>query len=150
MEVDAIAGETAGWVRGARLALWGTAIALTMNSQAAWAGTTTVLCDRNHPNEVQNEPTVIELNEAQSTVTLHIGGFHLADSNGVTGGDDGHGGIAPFTIGPVRATFDANTISFPGEGPFVRFTLNRLRGTLEESSSGLRWINCLLPSRSSK
>jgi len=113
-------------------------------SQIAPADTTTFTCQLgNAPGRYEDGPSVIELNKTESTVVIHFSANHLINgaADGVTGGDDGHGGVGAYTIGPLPAQVGADTITFsdpngPGEG---NYTIDLLAGTLVNNDSHLTW-----------
>ena len=118
--VARIADATPCAVSGiARQVFLGLAV-LTMASTAATAQTTTLICNLIAPNVfTEDEPTTIELNEAQSSVAVHFSESTLS-LNG--------GRYPEFSIGPLQATFAADTISFSDPPNALNYTLNRLTG----------------------
>jgi tetratricopeptide (TPR) repeat protein len=79
---------------------------------------TTMICQPGYSQIFEDEPTTIELNEAQGSVVVHISAAHLRDSRGVSGGWDGHGSSTRAqSIGPFAANFGNDTITFSPSGP---------------------------------
>jgi hypothetical protein len=103
---------------------WATILATT--SQAAMAQTTTLICrmDASMPF-IEEEPSIIELNEVQSSVTERISAKTLTINGGIYEG---------FSEGPLPATFAADTISFSDAKGFS-YTLNRLTGMLSNNAN---------------
>src|SRR5579863_5437586 len=107
---------------------------LVMASSPALAGATTLICpmDNNYMT-YEDEPTTIELNEAQSTVVVNFAARHLKNPRGVSGGADGRGGSNAFSTGPLSAKFSADTISFSwnyaGQDQTFSWAINRLTGS---------------------
>jgi hypothetical protein len=105
---------------------------LVMASQAAMAKTTTLICNADAANLWKaDEPTTIELNEAQSSVAVHF--------SAVTSIVDPIR-MPAHASGPRPATFAADTISFSDQG--FNYTLNRLTGSLSRLFRGdvaMRW-----------
>jgi hypothetical protein len=131
--MDAVA-EKPRWVGAARRALLGSALFLTASAPAL-AGSTTLICNMDAANSwKQDEPTIVELNEAQGTVVVHFSPLTLPLN----------GSHSPASsIGPLPGTFSADTISFVDPHPpgiLSNFTINRLTGALFESNSNWRWI----------
>lgn len=118
------------WANAVRAALIGTAV-LSMASTPTLADTTTLICNRDAPNDPwkEIEPTTVQLNEAQSYVTVHWGAKTSSFDS------------APaFSIGPLRATFTSDTISFNINAYPDVVTINRLTGRmLLTFSSGGYW-----------
>jgi len=101
-------------------------ILLTANT-AAMADPVTLICnmvDTGRGTYQEDEPTTVELNEQQNSVTVHFGREHLAvgASNHV---------LTAWTQGPVIATFTDNAISFSlvQFGKPASSLINRLTGT---------------------
>ena len=107
----------------ARRAILGAAI-LVMASQTALADTTTLICDTGLPLDMG--PTTIELNAAQSKVTLHLPA--LKNSS-----------IPARTSGPLLARFGRDEINFSRTDGGVRHTyvLNRLTGVVQDTAVNL-------------
>jgi hypothetical protein len=106
---------------------------LVVASQAATAQTTTTLvCNADAANVwMDDEPSTIELNEAQSTVAVHLSA--MVDIIN-------HFRNPAHASGPLPATFTADTISFSDQG--FTYTLNRLTGSLLRlfnDDVALRW-----------
>lgn len=93
---------------------------------AGSSGSATMLSCKLHPDFAWYDatPTIVELDEAHGLVTVHFGPTHMRNPRHTTGGADGRGGTAAEVLGPVQATFGANTITF---GPW---TLDRVTGEL--------------------
>jgi hypothetical protein len=108
----------------------GCCILSPIGATAATADPTTLICDLHDDLWVENQPTTIELNEAQATVTVHSGGVHARG-----------GGFAPaHTYDPVPATFSGHEISFrfaDVENDAPLSVINRLTGTLVAFQGGL-------------
>ena len=115
--------EKARWAIAARRALLGAAI-LIMASQTAFADTTTLICDTGLPLDMG--PTTIDLNAAQSTVTLHFPA--LKNSS-----------IPARTSGPLRATFSRDEIDFSRTEGNVRhsYIINRLTAIVQDTAVNL-------------
>ena len=115
--------EKARWAIVAQRALLGAAI-LVMASQTAIADTTTLICDTGLPLDMG--PTTIELNAAQSTITLHLPA--LKNSS-----------IPARTRGPLRATFSRDEIDFSRTEGGVRHTyvINRLTAVVQDTAVNL-------------
>jgi hypothetical protein len=91
----------------------------------ARADTTTLICrlDSSSLPITESEPTTIELNKEQSSVVVH---FSARTINASGARSDA------YSIGPLPATFSADTISFSDPHPFwifSNFKINRLTGT---------------------
>ncbi len=114
------------------LILFGMA-ALLATSTAAIADPTTLICIADAANVWKDdEPSTIELNEAQSSIAVHF-----AAQTGILGPQYR---VSAHASGPIRATFGADTISFSDQG--FDYTLNRLTGSLLRlvgSDVALRW-----------
>jgi hypothetical protein len=113
------AAEKARWASAVRRTLWGMVILVTA-SQTALAASTTLVCSTGNPREAS--PTTIDLNEAQSSVTIHFGSTQCP---GCTPDP-----IPGRTAGPLTAKFAKNAITF-AERPDSRsfdYTINRLTG----------------------
>ena len=111
--------------------------------QQALADTTTLICNSKFENTlVQDEPTTVELNEANGTVIVHYSGIHLKDPQGVSGGEDGMGGLVARTIGPLPAQFGTSTITFSYQYPngnTMALVINRLTGDFSDTSDITVW-----------
>jgi hypothetical protein len=119
--VDAIA-EKVRLVGAPQWCLLGMTVLLTA-STGALADTTTLLCHvRQDGFYSDDEPTIVELNQAQGTVVVHFSAEHNV-APGVTGGEDGQGGFLAYSMGPMPAVFGANAITFS-----TGSTINRLTG----------------------
>ncbi len=97
---------------------------------AGMADTTTLVCNlSNRVGTAEDEPTTIELNEAQSSVVVHFGQNHYTVPNYQT--------ERAVSVGPVPAVFGANTISFSLPYPVYGdpYVLNRLTGFLSNTTS---------------
>jgi hypothetical protein len=117
----------------ARRALLGMAILATA-SQTALADPTTLICHMDGTGIIENEPTTIELNAAQSSVVVHFAANHYN-----VGPGEEH---AAWSLGPLPATFGADTISFSDPRPrsiLSNFTINRLTGAFVETNANWRW-----------
>jgi len=97
---------------------------------ATRAEATTLIChlNTNLSPFVEDQPTTVELNETQSTVIVHIGAGHHSDP---------YWSSPSSTIGPMQATFTADTISFPSTAG-DSFTIDRLTGAMH--GAGGDWI----------
>jgi hypothetical protein len=117
--------------------IWVTLIALAMlaaGSKIALADTTNLVCYVDVHNVEQDDPTNIELNEAQSTVTVHFGKAHYKNP---------YLEYKAYTIGPLPAKFETNTITFSHQnGTFYsNYVINRLTGSLFDNTTNWKW-NC--------
>ena len=127
-DVD-IVGRQVAWAVVVRRALLGIAVLLTPGTVAR-AQTTMLLCDMDMGGSwpyTQDEPTTIDLNETQRTVTIRFAPTHI------------HGTAEPgYTEGPFTAAFSDNTISWSGttEGANVTGIINRLTGIF---TTGVGW-----------
>src|SRR5947208_2347250 len=91
-------------------------LAILVSSQAAMAQTTTLLCDlknREADQISQDEPTTIELNDANSTVTVHFSALHDISGNGTPPME-----FPAETTPPLPAQFGSNTITFTYKNQF--------------------------------
>ena len=108
---------------------------LMASSQVALADTKTLVCTGWSPAEAS--PTTLDLDEAKSLVTIHIGSMHNPG-----GSPDPSPGP---TQGPYTAQFDQNTITFKrnagGNAPDITYTINRLTGivSLDNSTGHAEW-----------
>jgi hypothetical protein len=97
-------------IAGGALLAWLTA------AHAAFADPTTLVCNTGLPLDMG--PTIVDLNEAQGTVTLHLPALKNSE-------------IPARTAGPFQATFGPETITFAdmsnGEADYV---INRVSGTV--------------------
>jgi hypothetical protein len=96
---------------------------LAMASEAAMAQTTTLICNLDPSlGFAEDEPTTIELNEAQNSVVVHFSQQHNPRTGERLGGSH--------SIGPLPASFGTDVISFtdPTQVYFHNYTINRLTG----------------------
>jgi hypothetical protein len=107
-----------------------TLIALSMlaaSSQVVRADTTTLICHMNDNKFwVEEGPTTIQLNEAQSTVVaINYSKVHGAPGSGICCGSTGG-----LSYGPFPATFSADTITWQSaeSGIESKCAINRLTG----------------------
>ena len=110
---------------GARIALVALAL-LAASSQIARAETTTLVCTNNDPLAHPLSPNIIELNEAQSSVTITLGAFRLNNGEAVPASS------------AVRYTakFDQKTIAVETHDTFHRtYTINRLTGMVADDGT---------------
>ncbi len=121
-----MAGTTRYTLSGIARCFFGLAI-LATNGQAAMAQTTTTLICRMDASMpfIEKEPSIIELNEAQSIVTERISAKTLTINGALYEG---------FSGGPLPATFAADTIFFSDAKGFS-YTLNRLTGILSNNAN---------------
>jgi hypothetical protein len=127
--IDAIA-KNARRVGVMRRALLGLTVLLAA-STAALADTTKLVCHLGEQLYKEDGPTIIELNEAQSSVVVHFGGSQMANPPGV---------LPPRTIGPVPAVFGTDAITIPEPSyPEGSFVLNRLTGDLIQNVTNWKW-----------
>lgn len=115
---------------------------LVASSQVAMADTTKLVCNLDSPAPfAEDQPTTIDLTEAQSSVVVHFGPTH-ATNPGITGGFEGRGGNGPFSNGPLPAVFSTDTITFaypiPNTTYVIDYVINRLTGVFT-SSQGAKW-----------
>jgi hypothetical protein len=100
---------------------------LLASSKIALADTTKLICHMNDNKFwVEEGPTTIELNEAQSTiVAINFSKVHGAPGSGIGGGS-----VGGRSIGPFPATFTADTITFSIQdaSSSTNCTINRLTG----------------------
>jgi hypothetical protein len=106
-----------------------TLVALAMlvaTSKIALADTTTLICHMNDPMGfyVEFGPSTIELNKAQSTVTVHFSATRFSSS-----GNPNPAFTPANLLGPLQATFSADTITFKDQWGRT-YILNRLTGVL--------------------
>ena len=117
----------------ARTASFGVFVFL-MASTPALADTTTLICHLNGGDTIiEDEPTTIDLNEAQNSVVIHFGANHYN-----LGRVDVEQAVS---VGPFQAIFGPDTITFNNNnnaytGPY---TLSRVTGVLANTSIGWRW-----------
>jgi hypothetical protein len=97
---------------------------LAAGSKIALADTTNLICHMNDNKFwVEEGPTTIELNEAQSSVVINYAPYH--------GKTPRYTGPSAVTKGPFQATFGAHTITWQeknGENGYVNYTINRVTG----------------------
>ena len=109
---------------------------LAASPKIALADTTSLVCHMamDNPNYVEDDSTTIELNEAQSTVTVHFGKAHYSNP---------YGEYKAYTIGQLSAKFDTNTISFSAKnglfGGNSNYVINRLTGSLYDNTTNWKW-----------
>jgi hypothetical protein len=104
---------------------------LPIGNAAALAGPTTLVCHMGEQLYKEDGPTIIELNEAQSSVVVHFSGSQMAYPKGV---------VPPRTIGPLSAVFGTDEITFPEpSSPSQSYVLNRLTGDLFQKISNWKW-----------
>ena len=107
-------------------------VLLTAGAGTASADTTTLICDLHNDLWIQNQPTTIDLNEAQGTVTIHTGGVHA----------EGGGFEGPVTFDPIAATFSDREITFRwGNASYPISVINRLTGGFAAFQPGLGSVN---------
>jgi hypothetical protein len=99
------------------------------------AATTMLVCKLVSPAWTTDQPTTIELNEAQGTILMHQYTTHAPEYGNAT---------APgWTWGPLPATFNAETITanFFWQGDPRQFTLliSRLTGDLTVAPINWKW-----------
>jgi hypothetical protein len=96
---------------------------LVIASPAAMADPTTLICDTGLPLDMG--PTIVDLNEAQSTVTLHLPA--LKNST-----------IPARVMGPFHAAFGSETITFADTsyGADNNYVINRLSATVALTQFG--------------
>jgi hypothetical protein len=106
-----------------------------MANQAAIAQTTTLICRLDPPQSqgfVEDEPSTLELNEAQSSVVVHFSAETVTASGGR---------LPAYLTGKRPATFAADTIfsvpHYSDANYTMSYTINRLTGSWV-SSSGLK------------
>lgn len=90
----------------------------------------------------EDEPTTMELDEAQGTVTVHFAATARKDMTGITGGYEGRGGDRPHVMGPLNAAYSAEAITFvyPNNGGNpMNYSLNRVTGAFVSEADSLRW-----------
>jgi hypothetical protein len=108
-------------------------VLLGVTSQMTLADTTVLLCHVSSPGITEDETTIIKLDEAQHSVVLHFGAYHVigASVNGVA-----------VSAGPLRATFNTDTITFTLNSNDIRdgnYVMNRLTGAVFSHRSGWRY-----------
>lgn len=118
---------------------------LAGTSTAARAAPTRLICEMSDSITYlyQDEPTIVELDEAAKTVTVQFSAEHFKDPGGISGGADGHGGSAASRLGPVPATYEATTITFK-DANGTRHVINRLTGAfygLTDNGETWAWNN---------
>lgn len=103
-----------------------------VSSTAAMADTSTLVCHLTPFVIVEDEPTTIDLNEAQSSVVVHFGALHQTFPQTAS---------PAMTVGPLAAVFGVDTISFsqPGAPYQGDYILNRLTGGLVNTSTNWRY-----------
>ena len=76
---------------------------------------------------IQDDPTIVDLDKAQATATVHFASFRLQGSIG--------GPVSARTVGPMHATFSDETVTFENPDPnsapnggHDEYVLNRLTG----------------------
>jgi hypothetical protein len=108
-------------------------IILVIASQATMAQTTTLVCrwDTSQSFLAEDQPSTVELNEAQHSVVIHLSAETMAGT--LSGGR-----IPAHSVGPLPATFTADTISFSDRQSELDWTINRLTGVLVNSANW-RW-----------
>jgi hypothetical protein len=108
----------------------GCCILSPIGATAANADPTTLICDLHDDLWIESQPTTLDVNEAQGTVTVHTGGVHAPG-----------GGFAPaHTYDPVPATFTDQEITFRFEDVEKSAPLsviNRITGSLVAFQGGL-------------
>lgn len=98
-------------------------------STAAWADATTLICDTTSSNA--EGPGMVELNEAEGTVTIYSPPGHYPDGQHFPGG----------LMGKYPATFDSKAIKFVGPqtsssgGAGEAIVINRLTGIFLQNGS---------------
>ncbi|MGH7024439.1 MAG: hypothetical protein ACREEB_12745 [Caulobacteraceae bacterium] len=104
----------AGWNGVAARVIAGLVVLSAAAGTAAPADPTTLICKLNFPGGavVEDEPTTIDLNEAADTVVVHFGPMHTEAG--------GYHALRAFTLGPLSATFGAQTITFSGPRGRIR------------------------------
>ena len=109
------------------------AAALLATSQMAFADTTSLICHLNVGGSVvEDEPTTVELNEAQNTVVVHFGANHYIVGNGDV--------EAAESVGPLPATFGSDQITFNLDTAYAGpYTLDRLTGVLMNTDTKWHW-----------
>ena len=110
--------------------------ALPMISAAASADPITLICrfGRIGDSIVEDEPTTIDLNEAQASVVVHFGLNHYTFPQFIQ--------EKPISTGPLAAVFGAETITFSapsGTGYPGDYVLNRLTGDLVNTNTNWRY-----------
>ncbi len=110
-------------VSAARNFLFATGILLTV-STSALADTTTLICNTGLPLDMG--PTTVDLNEAQSTVTVHLPATTA--------------GIPARTVGPRPATFGPEMITFTDTSNNTddTYAINRISATVAYTQADLR------------
>ena len=108
-------------------------VLLAASSEAARAEATTLVCNL-EPFEIkEDEPTTIELNEAQSSVIVHFSATHWSEPG------PGHGPAK--SLGPLPAKFDTDTITFhdPSSEKDGDYIINRLTGNFHWVHPNWNW-----------
>jgi hypothetical protein len=93
-------------------------------AKATYAAPSSLICDVNSPG-YKRDPTIIELNEAKGSVTIHFGAIYVPGARPYPQG----GG----ETGPLVAEFGQDKITF-GYQPDTRkfsYSINRLTGTVD-------------------
>jgi hypothetical protein len=115
------------------------AIALVLGANTATAAPVTLLCHSTSPAMVEDGPTTIILDEAQGTAAVQFAGYGLSGGTGHLNG---------YSVGPMRAAFSPQQVTFenpdpnsaPGGG-HDKYTLNRLTGDMT-GLQGPDTMNC--------
>ena len=116
------------WTAVAQKALLGIAV-LAATPQIASADPTTLICKLGAENSwKEDEPTTVDLNEAQSSVVVHWGAKTLPINGAHT---------PALSSAPVRGDFSANTISFNAFGQ--DYVIIRLTGVMSAPSINWTW-----------
>jgi hypothetical protein len=115
-------------------------LALTAAGHVVYAAPTTLLCDvADQGFGYADGPAVVALDEQAGTVTVRATAIHLRNPGGVSGGYDGRGGSGPYTVGPIAATFAADTITFLADKSYGAgkecWSIDRLTGSLRGYAS---------------
>ena len=128
--------SSARWNSATRRALLGVALVLTA-SRAAIADPARLICDWDGGDAiVQDEPTIIELNQAQSSVSVHFSAYTIPALRS-------H--VAAVSIGPLLALFGNDMVTFRNDGlnrhemTYGAFSLNRITGAFIQIRSNYRW-----------
>ena len=86
-------------------------LALLALASLAQGAPSKLICQLNSTYIYADTPPTIDIDDEQHAVTIHMPAEHLRDADNISGGDDGYGGMGPYTIGPAPGAFTADIIS---------------------------------------